>query len=244
MSLLTVNNLGKAYGTNQVLKDINFTINEGEVLTVIGASGSGKSTLLRCINKLEEYQQGNITFEDINLDDASINVDEYRSRVGMIFQGFNLFNNLSVLDNCTIGPIKVLKEDRASVEARALANLEKVGMSEYANSKPQSLSGGMKQRVAIARALTMQPKFLLLDEPTSALDPESVEEVLAIIRELADDNFTMFIVTHEMSFARDVSDRIIFMDDGRILEEGSPDEIFVNPKEERTKAFLNRFINN
>ncbi|NLY62305.1 MAG: amino acid ABC transporter ATP-binding protein [Erysipelothrix sp.] len=244
MSLLTVNNLGKAYGTNQVLKDINFTINEGEVLTVIGASGSGKSTLLRCINKLEEYQQGNITFEDINIDDASINVDEYRSRVGMIFQGFNLFNNLSVLDNCTIGPIKVLKEDRASVEARALANLEKVGMSEYANSKPQSLSGGMKQRVAIARALTMQPKFLLLDEPTSALDPESVEEVLAIIRELADDNFTMFIVTHEMSFARDVSDRIIFMDDGRILEEGSPDEIFVNPKEERTKAFLNRFINN
>lgn len=244
MSLLQVNNLSKAYGDNLVLKDINFHINEGEVVTVIGSSGSGKSTLLRCINKLEQYQNGNIIFDDMNIDDPSINVDEYRARVGMIFQSFNLFNNLSVLDNCTIGPIKVLKENKNNVIERAKVNLERVGMLEYANTKPNQLSGGQKQRVAIARALTMSPKFLLLDEPTSALDPESVEDILSIIKELAQENYTLFIVTHEMSFARDVSDRIIFMNDGKILEEGSPSEIFTNPKEARTKEFLNRFINN
>lgn len=243
MSLLQVNNLSKAYGDNLVLKDINFNINEGEVVTVIGSSGSGKSTLLRCINKLEQYQSGNIIFENINIDDHSANVAEYRARVGMIFQSFNLFNNLSVLDNCTVGPIKVLKENKNEVIERAKVNLERVGMLEYANVKPNQLSGGQKQRVAIARALTMSPKFLLLDEPTSALDPESVEDILSIIKELAQENYTMFIVTHEMSFARDVSDRIIFMNDGKILEEGSPSEIFTNPKEARTKEFLNRFIN-
>lgn len=243
MGLIKIENLSKAFDDNQVLKDINLEINKGEVVTCIGASGSGKSTLLRCINKLEHYDAGHIIFEGKDIDDADFNVEQYRAQVGMIFQSFNLFNNKTVLENCTLGPIKILHEDKQTAEARALDNLQKVGMADYANSKPQTLSGGQKQRVAIARALSMEPKFLLLDEPTSALDPESVEEVLQIIKEVASDKFTMFIVTHEMNFARDVSDRIIFMDKGIILEEGSPKEIFVNPKEERTKTFLNRFLN-
>ena len=244
MALLKIRNLSKNFGDNQVLKGIDLDINSGEVVTCIGASGSGKSTLLRCINKLEEYNGGSIHFDDKDIDSKDFDINEYRSQVGMIFQSFNLFNNKTVLENCTLGPIKILMEDKAVAEKRALENLEKVGMLDYAHSKPQNLSGGQKQRVAIARALTMNPKFLLLDEPTSALDPESVEEVLAIIKDVASENFTMFIVTHEMTFAKDVSDRVIFMDNGVILEEGSPEEIFTQPKEERTKAFLNRFINN
>lgn len=243
MALLEIRNLSKNFGDNQVLKGVDLDINSGEVVTCIGASGSGKSTLLRCINKLENYNGGSIHFENNDIDSKDFDINEYRSQVGMIFQSFNLFNNKTVLDNCTLGPIKILHEERSLAEARALENLEKVGMLEYANSKPQNLSGGQKQRVAIARALTMNPKFLLLDEPTSALDPESVEEVLAIIKDVASEHFTMFIVTHEMTFAKDVSDRVIFMDNGVILEEGSPEEIFTQPKEERTKAFLNRFIN-
>lgn len=243
MSFLQISNLSKAYGDNEILKDINMTIEQGEVVTCIGPSGSGKSTLLRCINRLEEYQAGEILFEGLSIDSKEIDLNEYRAQVGMIFQSFNLFNNKTVLENCTLGPVKILHQDKKEVEERALANLEKVGMLEFANNKPQRLSGGQKQRVAIARALTMQPKFLLLDEPTSALDPEAVGEVLDIIKELAEDGFTMFVVTHEMSFARDVSDRVVFMNDGIILEEGSPQEIFSNPKNERTKAFLNRFIN-
>ncbi len=243
MSLISIKNLSKAFDQHEVLKDINLDIQQGEVVTCIGASGSGKSTLLRCINKLESYDFGSIFFEGSDIDSKDFDINEYRSQVGMIFQSFNLFNNKTVLDNCTLGPIKILKEAKEDVEKRALLNLNKVGMEEFRDSKPQNLSGGQKQRVAIARALTMNPKFLLLDEPTSALDPEAVEEVLQIIKEVADDQFTMFIVTHEMSFARDVSDRIIFMDQGVILEEGSPEEIFTNPKEVRTQEFLNRFIN-
>ena len=243
MALLEIRNLSKNFGDNQVLKGVDLDINSGEVVTCIGASGSGKSTLLRCINKLEEYNGGTIHFESNDIDSKDFDVNEYRSQVGMIFQSFNLFNNKTVLENCTLGPIKILNEERSIAEARALENLEKVGMLEYANSRPQNLSGGQKQRVAIARALTMNPKFLLLDEPTSALDPESVEEVLAIIKDVASEHFTMFIVTHEMKFAQDVSDRVIFMDNGVILEEGTPDQIFTQPKEERTKTFLNRFIN-
>lgn len=243
MPLISIKNLSKAFDQHEVLKDINLNIQQGEVVTCIGASGSGKSTLLRCINKLESYDSGSIFFEGSDIDSKDFDINEYRSQVGMIFQSFNLFNNKTVLDNCTLGPIQILKEAKEDVEKRALLNLKKVGMEDFKNSKPQNLSGGQKQRVAIARALTMNPKFLLLDEPTSALDPEAVEEVLQIIKEVADDQFTMFIVTHEMSFARDVSDRIIFMDQGVILEEGRPEEIFTNPKEVRTQEFLNRFIN-
>lgn len=243
MSFLEINNLNKSFENHHVLKDISLTVNQGEVVTVIGPSGSGKSTLLRCINKLEDYQSGTISFQGNNIDDKNNNLNEYRSKVGMIFQSFNLFNNKNVLENCTLGPTKILKENKDEVIKRASSNLEKVGMSDFQKSKVQRLSGGQKQRVAIARALTMQPEFLLLDEPTSALDPEAVGEVLDIIKDLADDSFTMFIVTHEMSFAREVSDRIIFMDDGIILEEGTPEEIFTNPKHERTQAFLNRYMN-
>ena len=243
MSFLNISNLNKSFEDHHVLKDISLSVNKGEVVTVIGPSGSGKSTLLRCINKLEDYQSGTISFKGNNIDDKNNNLNEYRSKVGMIFQSFNLFNNKNVLENCTLGPTKILKENKDEVIQRASSNLEKVGMRDFEMSKVQRLSGGQKQRVAIARALTMQPEFLLLDEPTSALDPEAVGEVLDIIKDLANDSFTMFIVTHEMSFAREVSDRIIFMDDGIILEEGTPEEIFTNPKHERTQAFLNRYIN-
>lgn len=243
MSFLNISNLNKSFEDHHVLKDISLTVNKGEVVTVIGPSGSGKSTLLRCINKLEDYQSGTISFQGNNIDDKNNNLNEYRSKVGMIFQSFNLFNNKNVLENCTLGPTKILKENKDEVIQRASSNLEKVGMRDFEMSKVQRLSGGQKQRVAIARALTMQPEFLLLDEPTSALDPEAVGEVLDIIKDLADDSFTMFIVTHEMSFAKEVSDRIIFMDEGVIVEEGTPEEIFTNPKQERTQAFLNRYMN-
>ncbi len=243
MNFLQIKNLRKSYGELEVLRDINLDIQQGEVVTCIGPSGSGKSTLLRCLNLLEQYDGGEIYFEDQNIDAKENDINEYRSHVGMIFQSFNLFNNKTVLENCTLGPIKILKRDKDEVEALALKNLERVGMLDFANSKSTQLSGGQKQRVAIARALTMQPKFLLLDEPTSALDPEAVGEVLDIIKELALENYTMFIVTHEMSFAKEVSDRVVFMDNGVIVEEGSPEEIFTNPQEARTQDFLDRFIN-
>lgn len=240
--IIRIENLSKSFGSLEVLKNINFSIKEGEVVSCIGSSGSGKSTLLRCINVLETHDTGKIYFEDKNIDDKDLNINDYRSQVGMIFQSFNLFENKSVLENCTIGPIKVLKKNQKDAEKDALYFLEKVGMHAFAHSDVRLLSGGQKQRVAIARALCMHPKLLLLDEPTSALDPETVGEVLSVIKELAKEGYTMFVVTHEMAFAKDISDRILFMDSGIILEEGSPVEIFENPKHERTQQFLNRFI--
>ena len=240
--LIRIENLSKSFGSLEVLKNINFSIKEGEVVSCIGSSGSGKSTLLRCINVLETHDTGKIYFEDKNIDDKDLNINDYRSQVGMIFQSFNLFENKSVLENCTIGPIKVLKKNQKDAEKDALYFLEKVGMHAFAHSDVRLLSGGQKQRVAIARALCMHPKLLLLDEPTSALDPETVGEVLSVIKDLAKEGYTMFVVTHEMAFAKDISDRILFMDSGIILEEGSPVEIFENPKHQRTQQFLNRFI--
>lgn len=240
--IIRIENLSKSFGSLEVLKNINFSIKEGEVVSCIGSSGSGKSTLLRCINVLETHDTGKIYFEDKNIDDKDLNINDYRSQVGMIFQSFNLFENKSVLENCTIGPIKVLKKNQKDAEEDALYFLEKVGMHAFAHSDVRLLSGGQKQRVAIARALCMHPKLLLLDEPTSALDPETVGEVLSVIKELAKEGYTMFVVTHEMAFAKDISDRILFMDSGIILEEGSPIEIFENPKHERTQQFLNRYI--
>lgn len=240
--LIRIENLSKSFGSLEVLKNINFSIKEGEVVSCIGSSGSGKSTLLRCVNVLETHDTGKIYFEDKNIDDKDLNINDYRSQVGMIFQSFNLFENKSALENCTIGPIKVLKKNQKDAEKDALYFLEKVGMLAFAHSDVRLLSGGQKQRVAIARALCMHPKLLLLDEPTSALDPETVGEVLSVIKDLAKEGYTMFVVTHEMAFAKDISDRILFMDSGIILEEGSPVEIFENPKHERTQQFLNRFI--
>ncbi|MDE8164637.1 amino acid ABC transporter ATP-binding protein, partial [Erysipelothrix rhusiopathiae] len=241
MSFLSISHLNKSFGELQVLKDINLEIKKGEVVSCIGSSGSGKSTLLRCINLLETFDNGTITFNNEDVTDQQMDINKYRSQVGMIFQSFNLFNNKSVLENCTLAPIKVLKVDPKEAEAEAIKNLERVGMVEFKDQNVKQLSGGQKQRIAIARALCMKPEFLLLDEPTSALDPEMVGDVLEVIKSLAKEGYTMFIVTHEMDFAREVSDRILFMDSGIILEEGSPEELFLNPKEERTKQFLTRF---
>lgn len=240
--LIDIQNLSKSYDSLRVLNDINLQINKGEVVTCIGASGSGKSTLLRCINQLETWDSGTIKFEGKSITDPDINVNQYRSQVGMIFQSFNLFANKSVLENLTIGPIKVLKISKEEAEKNARHFLEKVGMIDFINSNTKTLSGGQKQRVAIARALCMKPKFLLLDEPTSALDPETVGDVLKVIKDLAKEGYTMFVVTHEMAFAKDISDRVLFMDSGIILEQGSPEELFSNPKHQRTQKFLERFI--
>ncbi len=243
MTFLKIEHLSKSFDDLEVLKDINLNIEEGEVVSCIGSSGSGKSTLLRCINLLEEFDEGRIFFEGKDISDINMDINEYRSQVGIIFQSFNLFNNLTVLENCTLAPIKVLKMNPDEVKNNAMANLERVGMEDFANANVKKLSGGQKQRVAIARALTMKPKFLLLDEPTSALDPEMVGDVLDVIESLAKEGYTMFVVTHEMLFAKQISTRILFMDKGIILEEGTPDEIFNHPKEERTKQFLARFHN-
>lgn len=243
MPFLKIEHLSKSFDDLEVLKDINLNIEEGEVVSCIGSSGSGKSTLLRCINLLEEFDEGKIFFEGKDISDINMDINEYRSQVGIIFQSFNLFNNLTVLENCTLAPIKVLKMNPEDVKKDAMANLERVGMADFANANVKKLSGGQKQRVAIARALTMKPKFLLLDEPTSALDPEMVGDVLDVIESLAKEGYTMFVVTHEMLFAKQISTRILFMDKGVILEEGTPDEIFNHPKEERTKQFLSRFHN-
>ncbi len=244
MSIIKVNNLEKRFGDNLVLKDINFAIEKNEVVSIIGSSGSGKSTLLRCLNLLENPTSGQILYEGKDI--LSHNFDErlYRSQVGMVFQNFNLFENKNVLDNCTLGQEIVLKKSKDQAEKTAMELLTTVGMEKFVNYKPSQLSGGQKQRVAIARALCMNPKVLLFDEPTSALDPEMVGEVLEVMTKLAKSGITMIVVTHEMDFARDVSTRVLFMDKGIILEDGKPEEIFNNPKNERTREFLSRFLNN
>ena len=235
--------VGKTFGDHQVLRDINFTVNKGDVTCIIGSSGSGKSTLLRCANLLESPTSGQIIFDGKDILTEKHHA-KYRQKVGMVFQSFNLFNNLNVLQNCTIGLTSVLKLPKAEAKQTALAYLESVGMSAYINARPHQLSGGQKQRVAIARALAMQPELLLFDEPTSALDPEMVGEVLSVMKELAKSGLTMVIVTHEMSFAKEVANKVVFMDEGVIVEEGTPEEIFQNPKEQRTQEFLARTINN
>ena len=240
--VVTIKHLNKVFGTHEVLKDISFSVQAGEVVTIIGSSGSGKSTLLRCVNLLEKPTSGEILYNGKNILDDDTNIYEYRTHLGMVFQQFNLFNNLNVLENCTVGPIKVLKKSKEEAEEIAKGFLEKVGMSAYLNARPRQLSGGQKQRVAIARALSMQPAVLLFDEPTSALDPEMVNEVLETMKSLAHTGLTMIIVTHEMEFARDVSDRVIFMDKGVIAEEGTAEQIFTNPQKERTKEFLMRVL--
>ena len=241
-SILEIRHLSKAFGTNVVLRDIDFTVSNGDVTSIIGASGSGKSTLLRCINMLETPTSGEIIFHGNNVAEKNVKVSSYRSKVGMVFQSFNLFANLSVLDNCIIGQTKVLKKNKEDAKKDALYFLHKVGMSPYINAKPRQISGGQKQRVAIARALAMRPEVLLFDEPTSALDPEMVGEVLSVMRDLASEGMTMIVVTHEMAFARDVSNHVVFMKDGLIWEEGEPSQLFTNPQRQETRDFLSRFM--
>ena len=240
--LLRVEHLSKSFGANVVLRDIDFVVNPGDVTSIIGASGSGKSTLLRCINLLETPTSGAIYFHDKNMVGRGVNAARYRAKVGMVFQSFNLFDNMTVLDNCMIGQVKVMGRRKDEARASAMKYLEKVGMAPYINARPRQISGGQTQRVAIARALAMEPEVLLFDEPTSALDPEMVGEVLAVMRELAQEGMTMLVVTHEMSFARDVSNRVVYMCDGVIREEGTPQQVFGNPRDERTREFLSRFI--
>ena len=242
-SLLEMNHIKKEFDGLQVLKDVSIHVNEGEVVSIIGSSGSGKSTLLRCLNMLETPSTGEINYHGTDITSKNVNVPEYRSKVGMVFQNFNLFNNMTALKNCTVGQVKVLKKSKEEAEKKALYYLEKVGMAPYINAKPKQLSGGQKQRVAIARALAMEPEILLFDEPTSALDPQMVGEVLEVMRDLAHDGLTMIIVTHEMAFARDVSKRVIFMANGVIVEDRPPKELFENPKDLLTKDFLSRFRN-
>jgi putative lysine transport system ATP-binding protein len=240
--LINVRHLRKSFGTREVLKDINFSVKKGEVVCIIGSSGSGKSTLLRCINLLEKPTGGEVIYKDENILDDKHDIYEYRKHLGMVFQQFNLFNNHNVLSNCVVGQQKVLKRSKAEAEKVAMKYLQVVGMDQYVNAKPKQLSGGQKQRVAIARALSMEPDVMLFDEPTSALDPEMVGEVLKVMKELAGLGLTMLIVTHEMGFAKEVADRVVFMDQGVIAEEGKPEQIFNNPKEERTREFLKRTL--
>ena len=234
--------LQKQFGDHSVLRDINLSVSKGEVLCVIGASGSGKSTMLRCINLLETPSSGQILFHGEDISSADFSISQYRAKVGMVFQSFNLFNNMTALNNCITGQVSVLKRSRAEAEETAMNYLRKVGMEPYINARPSQLSGGQKQRVAIARALAMQPEVLLFDEPTSALDPQMVGEVLGVMRNLADEGLTMIVVTHEMAFARDVSTNVVFMADGVICEEGSPQDIFEHPSNPKTLEFLSRFL--
>ncbi len=240
--VIEIKHLQKKFGKNVVLKDINFEVTKGEVVCIIGASGSGKSTLLRCINLLENATSGEIYYHGENIQDSNLSSAAYRTKLGMVFQQFNLFNNKTALGNCIIGQTKVLKKKKEEAAKTALKYLDLVGMAEYRDARPAQLSGGQKQRVAIARALSMEPDALLFDEPTSALDPEMVGEVLKVMKTLALTGLTMVVVTHEMNFARDVANRVIFMDDGIIVEEGPPDVIFSHPNHERTKAFLKRTL--
>ncbi|WP_066054132.1 amino acid ABC transporter ATP-binding protein [Robertmurraya korlensis] len=240
--IIDIQHLNKSFGAHEVLKDINFSVNKGEVVTIIGSSGSGKSTLLRCINLLEKPSGGKIIYHGENILDDKHDVVDYRKHLGMVFQQFNLFNNHNVLTNCVVGQVKVLKRTKEEAEKVAMKYLKVVGMDKYINAKPKQLSGGQKQRVAIARALSMDPDVMLFDEPTSALDPEMVGEVLKVMKELAESGLTMLIVTHEMEFAREVSDRVVFMDKGVIAEEGSPEQIFNNPTQNRTREFLKRTL--
>lgn len=234
--------LQKQFGENTVLRDINLSVSKGEVLSIIGASGSGKSTMLRCINLLETPTSGQILYHGKDITGHDMNLSQYRAKVGMVFQSFNLFNNMTALNNCITGQVSVLKRSREEAEAIAMKYLERVGMAPYINARPSQLSGGQKQRVAIARALAMEPEALLFDEPTSALDPQMVGEVLDVMRSLAEDGLTMIVVTHEMAFARDVSTNVVFMADGLICEEGSPKDIFENPQNPKTQEFLSRFL--
>lgn len=240
-TIIEIKHLQKTFGENVVLKDVNFTVNRGDVTCIIGSSGSGKSTLLRCINLFETPTSGEILFDGENVVNAK-KPHEFRQKVGMVFQSFNLFNNMNVLKNCSIGPLKVLGVSKTEAENRAMKYLKMVGMDSYVNARPAQLSGGQKQRVAIARALAMEPEALLFDEPTSALDPEMVGEVLSVMTTLAKNGLTMVVVTHEMSFARDIANKVVFMDDGVIEEEGSPEQIFNHPQKSRTREFLSRFL--
>ena len=240
--ILSIRGLEKSFGALKVLKGIDLDVQRGEVVCIIGASGSGKSTLLRCLNLLEEPEFGQILFNGEDLTDIDTDLDSLRQKIGMVFQSFNLFNNKNVLDNCTLAPTSVLRIPRAQAEATAIRHLEAVGLKDFIHADSRRLSGGQKQRVAIARALCMEPEIMLFDEPTSALDPEIVGEVLDVMRTLARQGMTMVVVTHEMAFAREVSDRIVFMDQGVILEQGTPAEVFGNPKEARTREFLSRYL--
>lgn len=242
-TILKINHLSKAFGGNVVLRDIDFEVNKGDVISIIGASGSGKSTLLRCINLLETPTSGQIIYDGTDVAKGRVNAPQYRSHVGMVFQSFNLFNNMTVLENCIVGQTKVLKKSKEEAEEAAMYFLQKVGMAPYINARPRQLSGGQKQRVAIARALAMNPEILLFDEPTSALDPEMVGEVLNVMQALAQEGMTMLVVTHEMAFARDVSNRVVYMKDGIIREQGTPQQIFENPQRQETRDFLARFRN-
>ena len=240
-NILEIRHLGKSFGSHEVLRDIDFNVKKGDVISVIGASGSGKSTLLRCINLLETPSSGEILYHGRDVAGRGVNAPEYRSHVGMVFQSFNLFNNMTVLQNCMVGQMKVLKRGKEEARQQAMKYLEKVGMAPYINAKPRQISGGQKQRVAIARALAMDPEVLLFDEPTSALDPEMVGEVLSVMQALAREGMTMLVVTHEMAFARDVSSQVVFMHQGVICEQGSPADVFGNPQRQETRDFLARF---
>ena len=241
-TILEVRHLSKAFGSHQVLKDIDFTVRPGDVTSIIGASGSGKSTLLRCINLLETPTGGQILFHGQDMTGRGVNASRYRSKMGMVVQSFNLFHNMTVLENCMVGQVKVLKKSKEEARENAMKYLDQVGMAPYINAKPRQISGGQKQRVAIARALAMEPEVLLFDEPTSALDPEMVGEVLSVMQDLAQNGMTMLVVTHEMAFARDVSTHVVFMADGIICEEGKPEEVLAAPKQQRTREFLSRFM--
>ncbi len=240
-TILQVRHLSKTFGKHAVLKDVDFSVNKGDVTCIIGASGSGKSTLLRCINLLEKPTNGEIIFHGDNILTHKLDPAAYRSKVGMVFQSFNLFNNMTVLENCMVGLTKVLNRPKEEARDKALFYLDKVDMGPFINAKPRQLSGGQKQRVAIARALALEPEVLLFDEPTSALDPQMVGEVLNVMRTLAKEGLTMLVVTHEMAFARDVSNRVVFMADGVICEEGHPKDLFGNPQNIKTQEFLSRF---
>ena len=240
--IIEVRHLSKSFGTHVVLRDVDFTVKPGDVTCVIGASGSGKSTLLRCINLLETPTAGSILFHGQDIMAKGFSPSSYRARVGMVFQSFNLFNNMTVLENCVVGQVKVLKKPKEEARENAMKYLDQVGMAPYINAKPRQISGGQKQRVAIARALAMEPEVLLFDEPTSALDPEMVGEVLSVMQDLAQNGMTMLVVTHEMAFARDVSTHVVFMADGIICEEGKPEEVLAAPKQQRTREFLSRFM--
>ena len=242
--ILQVNHLSKSFGSHEVLKDMEFTVAPGDVTSIIGASGSGKSTLLRCINLLETPTSGEILYHGTDITGPKVNAAAYRSHVGMVFQSFNLFNNMTVLENCMVGQVKVLKKSKEEARVHAMEYLEKVGMAPYINARPRQISGGQKQRVAIARALAMDPEVLLFDEPTSALDPEMVGEVLNVMQALAQEGMTMLVVTHEMAFARDVSNHVVYMNQGLICEEGTPEDVFGTPQKQETRDFLSRFRRN
>ncbi len=242
--VIELRHLQKQFGDHAVLRDINLGVEKGEVLSIIGASGSGKSTMLRCINLLETPSAGQVLYHGQDITAGSLSLSRYRTKVGMVFQSFNLFNNMTALGNCVTGQVSVLKRSRKEAEEVAMKYLRKVGMEPYIHAKPAQLSGGQKQRVAIARALAMEPEVLLFDEPTSALDPQMVGEVLEVMRRLADEGLTMMVVTHEMAFARDVSSHVVFMADGVICEEGRPQDIFEHPQNEKTREFLSRFLAN